>query len=169
LTCGPLHRDPDLSNFGINDVHPNASLTLLDVLSSLPLIHPSAFPHALELVSTQVSFDKDVKVQVFEMTIRALGALLSTHQLLDRMIDDEARVLMFPQTKTKEKGKDVRLYKGKLLELALDLGKRFLPAFETPTGIPYARVNLRHGVAKGESVETCALSLLEIEIRAEWV
>lgn len=85
------------------------------------------------------------------------------------MIDDEARVLMFPQTKTKEKGKDVRLYKEKLLELALDLGKRFLPAFETPTGIPYARVNLRHGVEKGESVETCALSLLEIEIRAEWV
>lgn len=46
-------------------------------------------------------------------------------------------------------------YKDKILDLALDLAKRLLPAFDTPTGIPYARVNLRRGVEKGESTETC--------------
>ena len=35
----------------------------------------------------------------------------------------------------------LRLWKtGQLLNLAYDLGLRLLPAFETPTGIPYARV-----------------------------
>jgi len=85
---------------------------------------------------------------VFEMTIRALGALLSTHQTLDRMTDGEA----------KGYGTDVRRYKGRMLELAHDLGRRFLPAFNTITGIPYARVNLRRGVEKGESMETCEWS-----------
>jgi hypothetical protein len=38
------------------------------------------------------------------------------------------------------------VYDGQLLRLALDLAKRILPAFYTPTGLPYPRVNLRHGV-----------------------
>ena len=37
-------------------------------------------------------------------------------------------------------------YDGQLLRLAYDLGQRLLPAFHTPTGLPYPRVNLRHGV-----------------------
>jgi hypothetical protein len=31
-------------------------------------------------------------------------------------------------------------YKGELLKMAVDLGERLLPAFQTPTGLPYARV-----------------------------
>lgn len=38
------------------------------------------------------------------------------------------------------------VYDGQLLRLAMDLGTRLLPAFYTPTGIPYPRVNLRDGV-----------------------
>ncbi|KAK7859800.1 alpha-mannosidase i mns5 [Quercus suber] len=34
-------------------------------------------------------------------------------------------------------------YKNQLLILAEDLGKRFLPAFNTPTGLPYAWINLK--------------------------
>lgn len=30
-----------------------------------------------------------------------------------------------------------------------------LPAFNTKTGLPYARVNLKRGIEKGESAETC--------------
>lgn len=33
-------------------------------------------------------------------------------------------------------------YRGELLNLAKDLGYRFLPAFNTTTGIPYGRVSL---------------------------
>jgi len=126
-------------------------MTLLDVLSTLPLIHPGALPDALAKAST-VSFDQDVKVQVFELTIRAMGALLSTYQYLDRLPAD-------PTAQAKSlglKGRvDVKKYQARMLELAYDLGKRLLPAFETPTGIPYSRVNLRSGVEKGESQDTC--------------
>lgn len=38
------------------------------------------------------------------------------------------------------------IYDGQLLRLAADLGNRLLPAFYTDTGLPYPRVNLRHGV-----------------------
>ena len=50
------------------------------------------------------------------------------------------------------------IYKGvqhhnslQLLELAIDLGDRLIPAFHTKTGIPFGTVNLRHGVPKGET------------------
>nr|XP_019014344.1 uncharacterized protein I206_00426 [Kwoniella pini CBS 10737]OCF53125.1 hypothetical protein I206_00426 [Kwoniella pini CBS 10737] len=167
LTCGPLYRDPDPNNVGINDIHANVSMTLLDVLSSLPVIHPSAFPKAVKLVAETVSFDQDVKVQVFEMTIRALGALLSTFQLLDDLPDDPAEQYIklhldendhddsWIWPSRKDTTIDLKQYKGRILELAYDLGKRLLPAFEPITGIPYARVNLRKGVLKGESIETC--------------
>jgi len=42
-------------------------------------------------------------------------------------------------------------YDGYLLELAHDIGKRLLFAFDTETGIPYGTVNLLHGVPKGET------------------
>lgn len=38
------------------------------------------------------------------------------------------------------------VYDGQLVRLAVDLADRLLPAFYTGTGIPYPRVNLRHGV-----------------------
>ncbi|KAL4994418.1 seven-hairpin glycosidase [Aspergillus recurvatus] len=38
------------------------------------------------------------------------------------------------------------VYDGQLLRLAVDLANRILPAFYTETGLPYPRVNLRHGV-----------------------
>jgi Glycosyl hydrolase family 47 len=38
------------------------------------------------------------------------------------------------------------IYNGQLLRLARDLADRLLPAFYTPTGLPYPRVNLRYGV-----------------------
>jgi len=37
-------------------------------------------------------------------------------------------------------------YRGELLDLAKDLGYRFLPAFNTTTGIPYGRVSLIHNM-----------------------
>lgn len=45
-------------------------------------------------------------------------------------------------------------YRGELLNMAKDLGYRFLPAFNTTTGIPYGRINLKHGM-KGVPAEMC--------------
>lgn len=87
------------------------------------------------------------------MTIRPLGALLSTYQRLSGLPDDprgQAEALGLP-------GKlDVKKYAPRMLELAKDLGERLLPAFKTSTGLPYARVNLRKGLEARESVETCS-------------
>lgn len=38
------------------------------------------------------------------------------------------------------------VYDGQFLRLAVDLTHRLLPAFYTETGLPYPRVNLRHGI-----------------------
>jgi mannosidase alpha-like ER degradation enhancer 2 len=75
-----------------------------------------------ELIATELSFDKDIYVKNFEITIRLLGGLLSSYQLTG----------------------DVRL-----LKLADDLGRRLLPAFDSPTGLPYVFVNLRTGKVRG--------------------
>lgn len=56
---------------------------------------------------------------------------------------------------TSPHGFSLKWYKGELLTLARDLGRRLLPAFNTSTGIPYARIHLQHGVRKAESRETC--------------
>jgi hypothetical protein len=58
-----------------------------------------------------------------------------------------------------------RNYDGCLLTLALDLGRRLLPAFENEVtqregagkGLPYAWVNLKHGLVNGEVTETCTI------------
>ena len=39
-------------------------------------------------------------------------------------------------------GRSMLWYNNELLELALDLGRRLLPAFNTSTGIPFPRVSL---------------------------
>ena len=82
------------------------------------------FENAVKNVIEWVSFDVNTKPQVFETTIRVLGGLLSGHTFANRT------------------GQPFHLpwYRGELLELAHDLGKRLLPAFATPTGLPYARV-----------------------------
>jgi mannosidase alpha-like ER degradation enhancer 2 len=67
-------------------------------------------------VVENLSFDKDLSVQNFEITIRLLGGLLTNYQL-----SGDKRFLI----------------------LAEDLGKRLLPAFDSPTGMPYRYVNLR--------------------------
>jgi mannosidase alpha-like ER degradation enhancer 1 len=63
VTCAPLWRDPDATNIGVNDIHANVSMTLVDSLSALLLVLPDEWPAAVERVATTVSFDQDVKVQ----------------------------------------------------------------------------------------------------------
>ena len=88
------------------------------------------------------SFNLNSKVQVFEVTIRVLGGLLSAH--------------IYATDPTLLGGYKLSNYKGELLALAVDLADRLLPAFNSPTGIPYPRINLRTGLVPGETSETCA-------------
>ncbi|KAK1942118.1 ER degradation-enhancing alpha-mannosidase-like protein 3 [Phytophthora citrophthora] len=116
----------------LDDVLGGFSLTLVDSLDMLAVLGDrEEFARAVKLVASTVSFDRDVTVSVFESTIRVIGGLVSAHMLASpehfgMMNEDE--------------------YSGELLALALDLGNRLLPAFETPTGMPVHRINLRRGV-----------------------
>jgi mannosidase alpha-like ER degradation enhancer 2 len=44
---------------------------------------------------------------------------------------------------------------GPLLQLAEDVARRLIAAFDTTTGMPYGTVNLRYGVPAGETSITC--------------
>ncbi|KAG9092639.1 alpha mannosidase-like protein [Ceratobasidium sp. UAMH 11750] len=138
---GPDWADP--SNIGHNDVMANFSLTLVDNLDSFVAFNNhSGFEWAVRQAIDVVSFDQDAKPQVFEITIRGMGGLLSAH--------------MFASDLVGQWGFGLPWYRDELLHLAHDLGKRLLPAFNTSTGIPFARINLRHGVPPKETFETCA-------------
>jgi len=94
-------------------------MTPVDALDTLILMHLDAeAAKARSLIVSDLSFDRDIYVKNFEITIRLLGGLLSGYQL------------------TGDK---------RLLKLAEDLGDRLLPVFNSPTGLPYVYVNLRTG------------------------
>ncbi|MEO7674096.1 MAG: glycoside hydrolase family 47 protein [Pyrinomonadaceae bacterium] len=99
-------------------------MTPVDSLDSLYLLgFKKEADETREYIVNKLSFDKDISVQNFEITIRILGGLLSSYQM------------------TGDK---------RLLNLADDLGRRLLPVFDSPTGLPYKFVNLKTGKTKGE-------------------
>ena len=112
-----------LSN-GAHDWYASSLLmTPVDALDTLILLGLNDEANeARELVATRLNFDRDIYVKHFEITIRLLGGLLSSYQLTH----DE-----------------------RLLRLADDLGARLLPAFDTPTGLPWVEVNLKTGATRG--------------------
>ena len=98
-------------------------------------------------------FDLDSKVQVFETVIRGVGGLLSAHlfavgelPIQGSMKSVAAAAEGQAEGKYNPQWPSGFVYNGQLLRLAYDLGRRLLPAFHTATGLPYPRVNLRHGV-----------------------
>lgn len=84
------------------------------------------FEQGMDLLKKTLRFDSDVTVSVFETTIRVLGGLLSIHTLASEFQD-----------------KFSKPYQDEFLHFALELGNRLLPAFHTPTGIPWSRVHNR--------------------------
>lgn len=102
-----------------------------------------------------VGFDVDSKVQVFETVIRGVGGLLSAHLFAVGDLPIKGYHPKDQSSSQNDRGGQQALsiqwlngfvYDGQLLRLAQDLAHRILPAFDTATGIPYPRVNLRYGV-----------------------
>ncbi|POV98796.1 hypothetical protein PSTT_14174 [Puccinia striiformis] len=144
LSCtgiGQDHENPN--NHETNDVLGDFSMTLIDTLDTFVALRDvENFRLAVWRIVEQIpSFNLNSKVQVFETTIRVLGGLLSGH--------------LFAQDPHNLWGHRIDGYQDQLLFLAKDLADRILPAFNSSTGIPYARINLRYGVLSGEGTETC--------------
>ncbi|XP_077272154.1 ER degradation-enhancing alpha-mannosidase-like protein 3 isoform X4 [Temnothorax americanus] len=125
LSCKGRYRGSEPNRGDIDSTLGNFSLTLVDTLDTLVVLGDlEEFENAVKLVARDVSFDTDVIVSLFETNIRMLGGLLSGH-ILAEYLQQRADIMPW--------------YRGELLDLAKDLGFRFLPAFNTTTGIPYGR------------------------------
>ena len=112
-------------------------ITPVDSLDALVLLglHEEA-ERTKALIIEHLSFDQDIAVKNFEITIRVLGGLLSAYQLMNDP---------------------------KLLALADDLGRRLLPVFDSPTGMPYVHVNLRTGKTSGAESNPAEIGTLLLE------
>jgi mannosidase alpha-like ER degradation enhancer 2 len=123
---------------GFRDWHSSSLyMTPVDALDTMVLMGlDKEAAEARELIAQHLSFDKDIEVKNFEITIRLLGGLLSSYQLTN----------------------DPRL-----LHLAEDLGNRLLPAFNSPTGMPYMYVNLKTGKTRGAESNPAEIGTLLIE------
>ncbi|KAL6522704.1 Alpha-mannosidase I mns4 [Orobanche hederae] len=112
------------------------ALTLIDSLDTLALLGDREhFASSVEWIGKNIRFDINKTVSLFETTIRILGGLLSAHLIASDY----------------NTGMRIPSYDDELLHLAEDLARRLLPAFDTPTGIPFGSVNLMHGVDENES------------------
>jgi len=113
------------------------AITPIDALDGLILLGLTETADSVrEYIATEVSWDKDVFISVFEINIRCLGGLLSAYEL------------------TGDK---------RLLEKATDLADRLLPAFKTPTGMPYRFVNLKTGKTGGAISNPAEIGTLLLE------
>ncbi|HQY11579.1 MAG TPA: glycoside hydrolase family 47 protein, partial [Ferruginibacter sp.] len=94
-------------------------MTPVDAFDTFTLMGLTAeAKEAKDLILGKLDFNIDNDVQVFEITIRLLGGLITAYELDGNK---------------------------KFLALAHDLGNRLMPAFHTPTGMPYRYVHLQPG------------------------
>ena len=112
-------------------------MTPVDAYSTMCVMGlDSVRAQAKELIFKNLNFDKDMEVQQFEIAIRIIGGLVSSYQL-----DGDKR----------------------FLDLAVDLGNRLLPVFDTPTGIPYRMINLKTGAKSGNITNPCEVGSMMLE------
>jgi len=142
LSCRGRFRGREPNRGDIDDAMGNFSLTLIDSLDMLVVLGDlDEFESSVKKVIDTVSFDSDIVVSVFETNIRVVGGLLSAHVLAELV---QAR------------NEGLSWYRGQLLNMAIDCGTRLLPAFNSTTGLPYPRVNLRTGLQGVNSIQlTC--------------
>ena len=115
-------------------------MTPVDSLDTMLLMHlPGEAADAQTVILKNLSFDRDASVQVFEVTIRLLGSLITAYQMT---------------------------HEQRFLALADDLGTRLLPAFTSKTGMPYRFVNLRTGVRTGKESNPAEIGTLILEFGA---
>jgi mannosyl-oligosaccharide alpha-1,2-mannosidase len=103
------------SSFPLRDYH--LGLTLIEALDTLWVMGlDDEFNTGVDWVKANFNPNVDGDVSVFETNIRLVGGLLSAHHACGDPV---------------------------LLAKAKDLADRLLPAFDTPTGIPWGKINLR--------------------------
>lgn len=111
-----------LSKSGFNWYEESLGISPIDAYSTLAIMGFTEEAQEIEDYALAMDWDKDVYVQVFEVNIRILGGLLAIYDIGGNP---------------------------KVLDKAIDFGNRILPAFNSPTGLPYHSVNLKTGKTAG--------------------
>ncbi|KAK3543414.1 hypothetical protein QTP70_020434 [Hemibagrus guttatus] len=108
--------------------------SIVDALDTLYImgLHDE-FKDGQEWIEKSLDFSVNAEVSVFEVNIRFIGGLLAAYYL---------------------SGQEV--FKVKAVQLA----EKLLPAFNTPTGIPWAMVNLKSGVGRNWGWASAGSSIL---------
>ncbi|XP_058058941.1 endoplasmic reticulum mannosyl-oligosaccharide 1,2-alpha-mannosidase [Anopheles bellator] len=118
-------------------------LTIIDSLDTLYIMDlQDEFDEARTWVEKYLKFDVNREVNLFEVTIRVVGGLLSAYHLSgDRMF----------------------------LDKAIDLGNRLLPCFDSPSGIPFSDVNIgtltAHAPKWSPDSSTSEVTTIQLEFR----
>lgn len=111
-----------LSKSGKNWYNHSMLMTPVDAFDTFLMLGlTTEAQEAKKLILDSLSFNNNNEVQVFEVTIRIVGGLISAYEL-----DGDKR----------------------FLQLATDLADRMLPAFASPTGMPYRYVQLQTGAVR---------------------
>lgn len=125
---------------------------IVDALDTLIMMNlTSRVQHARNWIHTSLRYDQDHDVNTFETTIRMLGGLLSAHYLSTTYPD----LAPLSEVDKSDPGED--LY----IEKATDLAERLMSAFESPSGIPYASVNLNRSMGVPSHADNGASSTAE--------
>ncbi|KAH8693608.1 glycoside hydrolase [Talaromyces proteolyticus] len=150
-----------VSKTGRNMVEGGMGWTIVDAVDTLILMNlTSRVQHARQWIHNSLRYDQDHDVNTFETTIRMLGGLLSAHYLstnypdLAPIADDDAEA----------PGED--LY----IEKATDLAERLMGAFDSPSGVPYASINLHTSTgipshADGGASSTAEATTVQLEFK----
>lgn len=109
--------------------------TIIDSLDTLYIMDlKDEYERARNWVANQMSFDKHFECSVFETIIRVVGGFLAAFDLSgDPMYVDKCKILV----------------------------DKLMPAYNTPTGIPYNIINLRSGASKNPAWTSQASTLAE--------
>lgn len=118
-------------------------LSIVDAIDTIYIMGlTEEYQEAREWIDKQLHFDINRDVNLFEVTIRVLGGLLSIYHLTEDPL---------------------------YLNKAIDLGDRLLPCFESDSGVPYSDVNLftrkAHAPKWSPDSSTSEVTTIQLEFR----
>ncbi|TKC43817.1 hypothetical protein EI555_012224, partial [Monodon monoceros] len=129
-----LNDDQGSGSFRLLSGSSQMGATIVDALDTLYImgLHDE-FRDGQKWIENNLDFSVNSEVSVFEVNIRFIGGLLAAYYL---------------------SGEEIFKIK------AVQLAEKLLPAFNTPTGIPWAMVNLKSGVGRNWGWASAGSSIL---------
>lgn len=151
LSCKGRTRGITPSRGDVDDALGDFQLTLVDTLDTLALLgYVDEFQDAITKLNKTLNLDGNFVISTFETNIRMLGGLLGGHSMALELAD---------------MGK--MDYDNCLLRFAKIMGDKLIPAFNTTTGIPMSRINLKTGtLSKNQETCTACAGTLILEFAA---